>query len=128
MDEFWPKRQRNDFSSCDEVDKYLTEPKERVRTEDIIDWWNLKSEKYPRLSTLARKMLAVPCTSSSSESVFSRAGRTITELRSKLCPETVWNFFFFITMRNFDRLNFAFLMKSLLVSLTAVTRKMWSVM
>ena len=91
LDEFGPKRQRNDFSSCDEVDKYLTEPKERVRTEDIIDWWNLKSEKYPRLSTLARKMLAVPGTSGASESVFSRAGRTVTELRSRLSPETVRN-------------------------------------
>ena len=91
MDEFGLKRQRNDFSSCDEVDKYLTEPEERVRTEDIIDWWNLKSEKYPRLSTLARKMLAVPGTSGASESVFSRGGRTVTELRSRLSPETVRN-------------------------------------
>src|SRR4051794_11065543 len=60
-----------------------------VPTSSLIQWWKEKSSQYPRLSMLARKYLAVPATSGASESVFSKAGRTITDLRSNLCPETV---------------------------------------
>ena len=70
-----------------ELEKYALEDPGNV--ENILEWWRDAASRYPKLSLVARKVLAVPVSSSASESVFSVAGRTITDLRSNLAPETL---------------------------------------
>ena len=71
-----------------ELEKYaLEDPGSNV--ENVLEWWRDAASRYPKLSLVARKILAVPASSSASESVFSVAGRTITDLRSNLAPETL---------------------------------------
>ena len=54
---------------------------------------------YPKLSTIAKKYLAIPATSADSESAFRYADLTVTELRNRLSPETVSDLLF---VRHFD--------------------------
>lgn len=66
-----------------EVSAYL---REYVNTddEDPISWWKQNSTKYPRLSVLARRYLAIPATSVPLEKIFSSAGLILTKLCSRL--------------------------------------------
>ncbi len=56
---------------------------------DPLVWWRNNEERFPKLSKLARKYLAIPATEVSSERVFSAAGLTLTTLRNRLDPDTV---------------------------------------
>lgn len=38
--------------------------------QDTLLWWREEKNKYPRLSTMARRYLAIPCTSAESERLF----------------------------------------------------------
>lgn len=87
LESFCPKRPSNE--TLDEVEKYLGEEDERVPAANVLAWWENKSHVYPRLASLARKFFSVPATSAASETIFSYAGRTITDLRSSLNSETV---------------------------------------
>ena len=49
---------------------------------DSLAWWKDNSDKYSRLSVLARRYLAVPSTSVPSERIFSAAGLIVTKLRN----------------------------------------------
>lgn len=53
-----------------------------------LEWWNCNSKSYPHLAIAARKYLAIPATSTSSERLFSYAGMVITSKRNKLNPST----------------------------------------
>jgi hypothetical protein len=89
LDQYCPKRPCND-----ELVAYLEEPTERMSNSELLNWWKEKSSRFPRLSSVARKFMAIPASSAASESVFSTAGRTITDLRSRLNPETVSHLMF----------------------------------
>ena len=66
-----------------EVDKYLGDaPSEK--TVDILDFWRVNAGKYPMLARLARRILAIPASSASSERVFSSAGNIFTVRRANL--------------------------------------------
>lgn len=54
-------------------------------------WWKNNDKAYPHLAVLARRILCIPATSASSERVFSTAGATVTNERSRLAPENVAN-------------------------------------
>ena len=54
----------------------------------LQDFWKLREHKFPVLSGLARKFLAVPATSAPSERVFSSASRNISKDRNRLSAET----------------------------------------
>ena len=57
---------------------------------DCLFWWRGKrQQQYPRLSELARRVLAVPATSAASERLFSKAGLIITKKRNSLTGNTV---------------------------------------
>ena len=58
-------------------------------TEIPLEWWASWQSKYPKLSTLARRMLAVPGTSVPTERIFSAAGATVTARQSSLSPDNV---------------------------------------
>lgn len=51
-------------------------------------WWALQESRFPILSKLAKKYLAIPATSASSERLFSDAGNVMTVRRINLLPTT----------------------------------------
>jgi len=53
-----------------------------------LAWWRNNQSRFPVLSKLARKYLAIPATSTASERLFSDAGNTMTEKRTLLLPTT----------------------------------------
>lgn len=56
---------------------------------DPLLWWKERAPTYPLLSPVARKWLAVPASSAASERLFSRAGLTVTDKRTRLGSELV---------------------------------------
>jgi hypothetical protein len=76
--------------SKNEVDVYLTEPREKANPDfDILNWWKVNSTKYPTLGLVARDILAMPISTVASESAFSTGGRVLNNYRSSLTPQTV---------------------------------------
>jgi hypothetical protein len=71
---------------------YKREPAIMLQREEGIynnplEWWKVKKHQYPLLSKVAIKLLAIPATSAPSERVFSSAGFTIANDRSRLDPD-----------------------------------------
>lgn len=60
-----------------------------IAPDDVLAWWCTQQETYPRLSMLARVILALPATSASSERIFSTAGLMVNAKRSSLAPSAV---------------------------------------
>ena len=58
----------------DELDTYLVST---VSSSDILAFWRDKSVVWPKLSSVAKVLLAIPATETSSERVFSVTGQTI---------------------------------------------------
>jgi hypothetical protein len=57
-------------------------------------WWASQKSRFPILSQLAKKYLAIPATSASSEKLFSDAGNVMTVRRTNLLPSTFENLVF----------------------------------
>lgn len=76
-----------------EVNSYLQEPLLR-RGENPLDWWKGRKNTYPRMFTLMKKTLCVTATSVPCERVFSKAGITITEKRTRLSANKVQQLLF----------------------------------
>lgn len=71
--------------SYDEVDEYLK--LEEIDLEgDCSTWWYEKREKFPALSRLAKKYLAVYACSTASERLFSDSGNLLTVKRTRTSP------------------------------------------
>jgi hypothetical protein len=75
----------------DEVDSYQRDSFAETSSSvfDILSFWHAHEERYPRLSKLALRILAVPASSASCERAFRRVKLLITESRESLTPETV---------------------------------------
>lgn len=58
-------------------------------TADPLAWWRTRASVYPLLAVVARKWLAVPASSAASERLFSKAGLTVTDKRTRLGTEMV---------------------------------------
>lgn len=75
--------------------EYSSEPKLEMRQidgkkSDPLAWWRgLRQQKYPLLSALARRVLAIPATSAASERLFSVAGLVVTKKRNSLTGDSV---------------------------------------
>ena len=54
-----------------------------------LDYWKLNSNRFPILSILARRFLAIPATSASIESTFSIGNNIITKSRNRLSSTTI---------------------------------------
>jgi len=78
------------MSIDDEIELYL---KIGIPSSDdpakLLPWWKAKAVILRRLSKVARRVLAIPATSASSERTWSRAGLILTEKRTKLSPQKV---------------------------------------
>lgn len=62
------------------LEKYLAEPPV-YRKENPLTWWKANTTHYSALSSVARWLLCMPATLTSTERVFSTVGFTITKLR-----------------------------------------------
>ena len=69
-----------------EISRYIGE---QPTDKTPIDWWKQNQDRYPLLSQLAKRYLAIPATSVPCERVFSSAGYIVSERRSCLLPENV---------------------------------------
>lgn len=68
-----------------QVEDYLNLlPKLSKADGDILAYWRSHSTTVPDLARLARKVLAIPASSATSERLFSAAGRTISDQRTNL--------------------------------------------
>src|SRR5437762_12202968 len=56
---------------------------------DALEWWKESHSMYPKLSKMARDVLAVPATSAGIEREFSISGRVVTKQRNRLSPTTI---------------------------------------
>ena len=65
----------------DEMDQYFNTT---VNDDNILTYWQNKEEIWPNLSQCAEWVLSIPATSTSSEHIFSLAGRTIYDRRSPI--------------------------------------------
>ena len=59
------------------------------REDDVLEWWRTHSDVLPRLSILARQILAIPAATGSSERLFSIGGLFDTAKRGNMNPETL---------------------------------------
>jgi hypothetical protein len=75
------------YSARDEMALYKVKSGHLPLTDDVLVWWAANAAEYPLLSRLARRYLALPATSASSERVFSHAKLIITALRNALSPD-----------------------------------------
>ena len=78
-------------SSKSELLIYLDEPNEPIDNKhfNLLRYWNVNCHRFPVVSSLAKRFLAVPVSSVSSECTFSNAGRVLDDYRSSLMPATV---------------------------------------
>ncbi|KAL5488985.1 hypothetical protein EMCRGX_G018020 [Ephydatia muelleri] len=51
---------------------------------EVLLWWKAQVDKYPNLSALARRILAIPATSAPSERLFSQSSLLLTKKQSHL--------------------------------------------
>ena len=71
-----------------ELDTYLLTPG-GTSDEDILTYWRRKEAELPLLAKVARGILAIPASNTSSERSFSVAGRVIEERRTRLNASSV---------------------------------------
>lgn len=96
-----------------EIDNYLKFGIDKSKPSDVsanssahaqeynpLNFWMQNYSLYPRLSKIAKRVFAVPATSSAVEREFSLAGNIVTKKRSRLSPETVNDIVF---LNSFDR-------------------------
>ena len=84
---------QNNHIGIDEVANYLALPE--IHSDDCpLLWWKINKTRFPVLSKLARKYLAIPATSTLSERLFSEAGNIMTIKRTQLAPNILENLVF----------------------------------
>ena len=82
---------------------YLNDRPLVVHDEDdfnILEWWRDHKQTYPVLSILARDVLTVPVSTTSSEGTFSLTGRVLEQRRASLHPDMVKSL---MTVKDRDR-------------------------
>lgn len=87
-----------------EIDLYINEKivnsSDTKYNFDILSWWMKHTAEFPILSQLSKFVHAIPASSAPSERLFSAAGNTITEKRSRISPEVLHGVLFLKS--NFD--------------------------
>ena len=95
------KKAKFDFSAYQDISAEKSEIKaysnlllpqyelDMINNGQILTWWKNQKQDFPKIAQLARKYLAIPATSASSERVFSTSGRTLENRRNGLAPQNV---------------------------------------
>ena len=91
----WFDTANSESLPVDEMDQYLNST---ANDGHMLTYWQNKEEIWPKLSQYAKWILSVPVTSTSSERVFSLAGRTIDDRRSQVKLDTVDGLLFLHTL------------------------------
>ena len=87
------RRKSSHESQETEISKFMKEdPAED--NQSVLQYWSARSTKYPILSKLAKKFLAIPASSSGVERIFSIAGSLARARRARLQPKTLENVIF----------------------------------
>lgn len=60
-----------------------------LKQASLLDWWAKHEDTFPRLSHLAKKLLAIPASNTTSERIFNAAGYTVSERRTGLSPNVI---------------------------------------
>ncbi|MGH7239611.1 MAG: hAT family dimerization domain-containing protein [Candidatus Saccharimonadales bacterium] len=76
-----------------EYDKWTTGEDEPPTT-DVLTWWKNHEADFPILAILARRYLAIPASSASSERVFSRLKNIVTPKRERMSSKTLCQLLF----------------------------------
>ena len=92
-----------DSNTEDEFNRYFTE-RVAPRNSNPLDWWKQNEFRFPHLAKIAKSILVIPVTSTSSERLFSTVELTVTKLRSCLKPQNIDTLVFL--NQNFDLLNY----------------------
>lgn len=90
----------SDDEPMDELETYLSSRREKSKSEALV-WWRNNCELYPKLTSLARKILPVQATSVASERVFSTAGEVDSKQRNRLSDESIENIVLFNSWMQF---------------------------
>jgi len=69
-----------------EFEKYMTMPLTELTA---LQFWKTEQKTLPRMTAIAKQLLAIPATSTASERVFSLCGNTLSERRARMQPETL---------------------------------------
>ena len=72
---------------CNEVATYLVD-KPSPDCEPL-EWWKNNQSKYPKIASIARRVLAVPTMSVPSECIFSASGLLINKLRNRFSSDII---------------------------------------
>lgn len=93
----------SDARAALDIDNHVSNELERYAAEqvdtssqyefDVLLWWKNNAKNYPLLAALSRFVLAIPASSGPSERLFSCAGSTISEKRTRLKPGACSNKF-----------------------------------
>jgi hypothetical protein len=78
----------SDGMECNEFSSYMTIRRDGTAT-DPLKWWKGSQTLYPKLSKMARDVLAVPATGAGVEREFSISGRVVTKQRNQLKASTI---------------------------------------
>ena len=70
----------------DEMNSYMISTD---TSDDVLAYWKVKASSWPRLAAMALGILAIQVTETSSERVFSLAGRTTEDRRTQLNVDTI---------------------------------------
>lgn len=73
----------------EEYTQYIKESIISNKDFNPLDYWKQNAYRFPILSLLARRYLAIPATSAPIERVFSVSNNIITKSRNRLLPSTV---------------------------------------
>ncbi|CAG8518112.1 11697_t:CDS:2, partial [Racocetra fulgida] len=85
---------KNTKTMIEEISEYLK--LEEIDFDcDPLGWWHERRNKFPVMSRLAKKYLAVFASSTASERLFSNAGNLITAKRTRISPKLFKRLIFF---------------------------------
>ncbi len=82
-----PSGENNLNSSQNEIEEYLNyEFNYDPSAQHILNFWEVNRKKFPRLYLIAKQLLSIPASNTSSKTNFRFAGLTKTDRRSYLDP------------------------------------------
>ena len=77
----------NRSSAIDELDLYISEKRISNKSlDDIINYWNMNKERFPKLYELSKNYLYLLCSSTPSERLFSNASQFLGDNRQNMLP------------------------------------------